>query len=350
MDHKYKWTHAEPMGRSKYMPKHDTNNNHNVENMNNVMATEHQQQKEEKRPGSGRSFQFDKFNQSQQNYESSSYVNHQQPPQTQPQQMQQQSNTNTNNSKFMSFFANEGNSSSSSLNEFFKQAINQGHGNNPEQPKSLGHIGQMPSVDQLEAKWRRNSLNNVGETANKQTDNFQKLIGSLSSAKPQSQAVGYDAISNFIMQQQQYQQQQQKQHLIIQQQQQRTAFLASLQLKAILGRADTQLLLLRLTKGDDWMMKTKLVPCFQYDSLVCLLPRGNIQARIAGAVGQPTLDGHGSRGHHCCIAVHQHPAAAAAAQAAAGHALKHGHRQPVAESPQLGHCPADSCSQAAAAA
>ncbi|KMY88571.1 protein cup [Drosophila simulans] len=249
MDHKYKWTHAEPMGRTKYMPKHDTNNNHNVENMNNVMASEHQQQKEEKRSGSGRSFQFDKFNQSHQNYESSSYVNHQQPPQTQPQPMQQQSNTNTNNSKFMSFFANEGNSSSS-LNEFFKQAINQGHGNNPEQPKSLGHIGQMPSVDQLEAKWRRNSLNNVGETANNQTDNFQKLIGSLSAAKPQSPAVGYDAISNFIMQQQQYQQQQQKQHLIIQQQQQQTAFLASLQLKAILGRPDTQLLLLRLTKGE----------------------------------------------------------------------------------------------------
>jgi len=39
------------------------------------------------------------------------------------------------------------------------------------------------------------------------------------------------------------------QHVIIQQQQQQTAFLAGLQLKAILGRADTQLLLLRLTKG-----------------------------------------------------------------------------------------------------
>ncbi|EDW87859.2 protein cup [Drosophila yakuba] len=251
VDHKYKWTHAEPVGRSKYMPKHDTNNNHNVENMNNVMAAKHQQQKDDKRSGSGRSFQFDKFNQSQQNYEGSSYVNQQQPPQTQPPQMQQQSNTNTNNSKFMSFFAREGNSSSSSsLNEFFKQAMNQGHGNNPEQPKSLGHIGQMPSVDQLEAKWRRNSLNNAGESANKQSDNFQKLIGSLSAAKPPSQVAGYDAISNFIMQQQQYQQQQQKQHVIIQQQQQQTAFLAGLQLKAILGRADTQLLLLRLTKGE----------------------------------------------------------------------------------------------------
>ncbi|KAH8352167.1 hypothetical protein KR084_002381 [Drosophila pseudotakahashii] len=251
---KYKWAHPEPVGRNKFMPKHDTNNNHNVENMNKVLANDHQLLKDDKRSGSVRSFQFDKFNHSQPNYESSNYVNQQQqqqpPPQAQPQQMQQQSNANSSNSKFMSFFARERNSSSSSLNEFFKQAMNQGHGNNPEQPKPPGHMSQMPSVEQLEAKWRRNSLTNAGESANKQTDNFQKLIGSLTAAKPQPQVAGYDAISNFIMQQQQYQQQQQKQHVIIQQQQQQTAFLAGLQLKAILGRADTQLLLLRLTKGE----------------------------------------------------------------------------------------------------
>ncbi|XP_017041309.1 LOW QUALITY PROTEIN: protein cup [Drosophila ficusphila] len=255
---KYKWTHSEPVGRNKFMPKHDTNNNQNVKNMNKVLGSDHQPPpKDEKRTGSVRSFQFDKFNQSQPSYESSNYVNHQQLPQSQPQQMQQQqTNTNTSNSKFMSFFARETNTSSSSLNEFFKQAMNQGHANNPDQPKSLGHTNQMPSVEQLEAKWRRSSLTTAGESANKQSDNFQKLIGSLSSAKPQQKAqpqpqvVGYDAISNFIMQQQQYQQQQQKQHVIIQQQQHQTSFLAGLQLKAILGRADTQLLLLRLTKGE----------------------------------------------------------------------------------------------------
>ncbi|XP_037711060.1 protein cup isoform X2 [Drosophila subpulchrella] len=247
---KYKWTHPEPVGRNKFMPKHDTNNNHNVENMNKVLANDHQLPKDDKRSGSVRSFQFEKFNQSQPNYESSNYANqqHQQP--QQPQQIQQQTNANESNSKFMPFFARDRNSSSSSLNEFFKQAMNQGHGSNPEQPKPAGHMNQMPSVDQLEAKWRRNSLTNAGETANKQSETFQKLIGSLSAAKPQPQAAGYDAISNFIMQQQQYQQQQQKQHVIIQQQQQQTAFLAGLQLKAILGRADTQLLLLRLTKGE----------------------------------------------------------------------------------------------------
>ncbi|XP_017026164.1 protein cup [Drosophila kikkawai] len=256
---KYKWTPSEPMGRHKFMAKHDSNNNQNVENMNKVPAIgDHHQhhQKEEKRSLGGgiRSFQFDKFNQSQQTFENGTgnYVN------------QQQQHTNPNNSKFMSFFSREKNSSSSSLNEFFKQAMNnQGHANNnnnnlDQQPKSLGHMGhEMPSVEQLEAKWRRNSLTSGAESAHKHNnDNFQKLIGSLSATKPQQAVVqsqpvvGNDAISNFIIQQQQYQQQQQKQHVLIQQQQQQTAFLAGLQLKAILGRADTQLLLLRLTKGE----------------------------------------------------------------------------------------------------
>lgn len=234
------------------MAKHDNNNNQNVENMNKVSAAaDHHALKEEKRSGGGRSFQFDKFNQSQQSFDNGNgnYVN---------QQQQQQSNQN--NSKFMSFFSRERNSSSSSLNEFFKQAMsNQSHANNnpDQQPKSLGQLShEMPSVEQLEAKWRRNSLTSGGESGHKHNnDNFHKLIGSLSAAKPQpavqTQAVvGNDAISNFILQQQQYQQQQQKQHVLIQQQQQQTAFLAGLQLKAILGRADTQLLLLRLTKGE----------------------------------------------------------------------------------------------------
>ncbi|XP_016987498.1 protein cup [Drosophila rhopaloa] len=250
---KYKVMHPEPISRNKYMPKSDSNNNQNVDSINKVLAADHHLLKDDKRSGSVRSFQFDKFNQNQQNYESGNYKNH--PPQTQPQQMQQQTNTNNSNSKFMSFFTRERNTSSSSLNDFFKQAINHCQAKNPV-PKQLGHMSQMPSVDQLEAKWRRNSLTTAVDSATKQSDNFQKLIGSLSTTKPQQKvqpqpsAVGSDAISNFIMQQQQYQQQQQKQHVIIQQQQQQTAFLAGLQLKAILGRADTQLLLLRLTKGE----------------------------------------------------------------------------------------------------
>jgi len=99
------------------MPKHDTNNNHNVENMNKVLANDHQLPKDDKRSGSVRSFQFDKFNQSQPNYDSGNYENQQQQPPQQPQQMQQQTNANESNSKFMSFFARDRNSSSSSLNE-----------------------------------------------------------------------------------------------------------------------------------------------------------------------------------------------------------------------------------------
>ncbi|XP_002133301.2 protein cup [Drosophila pseudoobscura] len=268
---KYKWTHPDAaISRNKFMPKHDTNNNHSMDNMNKVMnAEQHPHQhpqisKEEKRSGggSGRSFQFDKFNQS---YENNNYINQQQQPlpqkhqpqQGMPMQQPQPPSCDSNNSKFMSFFERERNGSSSSLNEFFKQAMT--HNPNPhkeQQPKSLP--GHMPSVEQLEAKWRRNSLTTAaaggGESVhqNNQSDNFQKLIGSLSASKaaPPPQPVTTDAISTFIIQQQAYQQQQQKQHMLIQQQQQQTAFLAGLQLKAILGRADTQLLLLRLTKGE----------------------------------------------------------------------------------------------------
>ncbi|KAH8393587.1 hypothetical protein KR200_005433 [Drosophila serrata] len=248
-NNKYKWAPSEHMARHKFMPKYDSNNNQNVENMNKVPATgdHYHHQKEDKRSGGIRSFQFDKFNQNQQTFDNGN-VN------------QQQQQTNPNNSKLMSFFSRERNSSSSSLNEFFKQAMNnQGHSNNilDQQPKSLGQMShEIPSVEQLEAKWRRNSLTSGAESVHKHNnDNFQKLIGSLSATKPQQAVqsqpvVGNDAISNFIIQQQQYQQQQQKQHVLIQQQQQQTAFLAGLQLKAILGRADTQLLLLRLTKGE----------------------------------------------------------------------------------------------------
>ncbi|KAH8305383.1 hypothetical protein KR018_000118, partial [Drosophila ironensis] len=246
---KYKWTHSESVARNKFMPKHDSNNNQNVENMNKILGSDQQPSlKEDKRAGGGRS------NQHQNGYDNGNYANHQQQHQHQAQQQAQPQHNNSNNSKFMSFFARERNTSSSSLNEFFKQAMSQGHANTGEQPKSLGHMNQMPSVEQLEAKWRRNSVNSAGEiAANKQADNFQKLIGSLGAIKPQAPVqppvVGSEAISTFILQQQHYQQQQQKQHILIQQQQQQTAFLAGLQLKAILGRADTQMLLLRLTKG-----------------------------------------------------------------------------------------------------
>ncbi|KAH8378420.1 hypothetical protein KR093_011302, partial [Drosophila rubida] len=272
-DVKYKWQHNSSINSTnRAMPKNDSNNNSSsLENMNKMQPMEQHHIKEEKRRSAG---QFERFNHNNCGRVESNY--HQQ-----QQQLQQTSNAaNNNNSKFMSFFARERiekNSSSSSLNEFFKQAMCPNNNNNNiscqnmEQPKSLGYINQMPSVDQLEAKWRRNSLGNINETSvgataaattvnannnSKQSDNFQKLIGALNGAKPligqqpPQPQVGNDAISNFIMQQQQYQQQQQKQHVLIQQQQQQTAFLASLQLKAILGRADTQLLLLRLTKGE----------------------------------------------------------------------------------------------------
>ncbi|KAH8263721.1 hypothetical protein KR044_012927, partial [Drosophila immigrans] len=285
---KFKWQHNSSNNSiNKSMPKNDSNNNNSsLENMNKMHAIEQQHHsKDEKRRSTG---QFDRFNHNNYGRVEGNYHHNQQ--QQQQQHQSSNANNNNNNSKFMSFFARERmekNGSSSSLNEFFKQAVCPNANNNNiscqnlEQPKSLGYINQMPSVEQLEAKWRSNSLGNINEAAggatatattaattghnnNKQSDSFQKLIGALNGAKPlmgqqqqqqqppqkPPQQVGNDAISNFIMQQQQYQQQQQKQHVLIQQQQQQTAFLASLQLKAILGRADTQLLLLRLTKGE----------------------------------------------------------------------------------------------------
>ncbi|XP_068141067.1 LOW QUALITY PROTEIN: protein cup [Drosophila tropicalis] len=255
LDHsKYKWTHPDTISRNKFILKHDSNNNNNLENMNNKPVANDNMMPMTKDSRS-RSYQ-NQISHDSQNYQP-------QQPHQQPQPHKQSSSNISNNSKFMSFFApSERSASSSSLNEFFKQAMNHNpiHQNTTEQPKSLGN---MTSVDQLEAKWRRNSLTltpsqstNNGNVSdhNKQTDNFQKLIGALNVVKPQQQQqqnpVPSDAISTFIMQQQQYQQQQQKQHMLIQQQQQQTAFLAGLQLKAILGRADTQLLLLRLTKGE----------------------------------------------------------------------------------------------------
>ncbi|KAM8716347.1 hypothetical protein ACLKA7_003256 [Drosophila subpalustris] len=294
---KFKWQHPDGLGRNgsssnisinnssssnnsnidKPTPKLDSNNNNNAsENMNKMHALEQNQMSHSVKDEKRRLGQFERCNHNNYGRVEGNYPQQQQQHQTS--HATNNINNNNNNSKFMSFFARdriEKNGSSSSLNEFFKQAMcpNNNNNNNLEQPKSLGYINQMPSVDQLEAKWRRNSLGNINEvsaaaaastypntnnntsTNNKQSDNFQKLIGALSGAKPllgqpQPQQVGNDAISNFIMQQQQYQQQQQKQHVLIQQQQQQTAFLASLQLKAILGRADTQLLLLRLTKGE----------------------------------------------------------------------------------------------------
>jgi len=151
------------------MPKHDTNNNHNVENMNKVLANDHQLPKDDKRSGSVRSFQLDKFNQSQPNYDSGNYANQQQQPPQQPQQMQQQTNANESNSKFMSFFARDRNSSSSSLNEFFKQAMNQGHGSNPEQPKPAAHMNQMPSGTGDHHCWAERALPLQGPGSHSQT-------------------------------------------------------------------------------------------------------------------------------------------------------------------------------------
>ncbi|XP_030377268.1 protein cup [Scaptodrosophila lebanonensis] len=286
MDHsKYKWqptSDSNGITRNKFMAKNDTNNNSNTENLNKMHLDVEMQMKDDKQ--NVRQFQYDKFNPNKQSFEGNNYRRvvggddgHNIP---RPLQNKQQGHFN-NNSKFMSFFGKknaqqaherfEKNSSSSSLNEFFKQTIvhnqNQNH-NNGTNVSNKAHVEhksqQMQSVDQLEAKWRRNSLTAVGDLTtntlsngnnNNNADSFQKLIGALSMNKPQSlqtmpPPLTNDAISSFILQQQQYQQQQQKQQVLIQQQQQQTAYLASLQLKAILGRADTQLLLLRLTKGE----------------------------------------------------------------------------------------------------
>lgn len=214
------------------------------------------------------------------------------------------SSSNNSNEKL------EKNGSSASLNEFFKHAMNSQsktdplHLLMPQQqniaPTNAGcsngniNIAEMTSVDELEAKWRQNSSNiknnesfspNDANNNNvsRESENFKKLIGqltncvtmnsntsSLLSKGAQQNRAQFNNLfnnanlSNFIFKNSQLQQQQKqtpgiaitpsplqltynKQNAFLQQQQ--AALIANLQLKAVLGRPEAQMLLLGLAKG-----------------------------------------------------------------------------------------------------
>lgn len=225
-------------------------------------------------------------------------------------------------SRFIPFFAAGGkkvyeriekNGSSTSLNEFFKQALNVQQSTDQQKQQqqqkqtqqhqktalnSNMNLGDIPLVDELEAKWRRNSLtehtqhnsninmenknfkyknfsnkqneDNMQDSNNnvllQKSENFKQLLGKLqnnnsnknvqnkqsttnttkingkgdgqNSAITQQQAQTQfcnENITNFIFKQQQYQQQQ--------------LMLANLHMKAILSRPEAQYLLLGLAKG-----------------------------------------------------------------------------------------------------
>ncbi|KAM7351102.1 cup isoform 2-T3 [Cochliomyia hominivorax] len=218
----------------------------------------------------------------------------------------------------------ENSGSSASLNEFFKQAMNsQKNTNEPlhlimpssQQQNTTGtantrstsniNITEIPSVDELEAKWRQNSstcgngvknIENYCNDANnnnisRDSENFKKLIGQLNNYVPippstcmnkteknksqnnmfcnNNNANNNENLSTIIFKQQlqnqlqqqqststgmqqtnplQQQQQYNKQNVFLQQQQ--AALLANLQLKAILSRHEAQMLLLGLARGD----------------------------------------------------------------------------------------------------
>ncbi|XP_058984356.1 protein cup [Musca domestica] len=157
------------------------------------------------------------------------------------------SSSNNSNEKL------EKNGSSASLNEFFKHAMNSQsktdplHLLMPQQqniaPTNAGcsngniNIAEMTSVDELEAKWRQNSSNI------KNNESFSPNDANNNNLQQQQKQTPGIAITPSPLQSTYN-----KQNAFLQQQQ--AALIANLQLKAVLGRPEAQMLLLGLAKGE----------------------------------------------------------------------------------------------------